>query len=126
MDRIPEGTDGTYHGVRYFTCEDGHGLFIEVGQIAKDNRFDDDDSQQPDNDVQLPASSSSPPTTHSARSQSCSEPRAATCSASEGSGRSKSLGSASQAASSLDSFPGILKTLQEVIGSASPGELSES
>ena len=37
---MPGGTDGEYEGVRYFKCEDGHGLFLPVDLIARDDRFD--------------------------------------------------------------------------------------
>ena len=53
---MPGGTGGEYEGVRYFDCE-GHGLFLPVELVSKDDRFN---SQRSRSVGSTPASSSVP------------------------------------------------------------------
>ncbi len=43
-DEVPGGGDGSKDGERYFYCANGHGLFLPVRMLKKDNRFDIIDS----------------------------------------------------------------------------------
>ncbi len=43
-DEVPGGGDGSKDGERYFYCANGHGLFLPVRMLKKDNRFDNIDS----------------------------------------------------------------------------------
>ncbi len=37
---VPGGSDGSLNSVFYFSCAEGHGLFLPVRMLKKDNRFD--------------------------------------------------------------------------------------
>lgn len=39
--KVDGGHSGEMNGVRYFTCEDGYGLFLPVSRLQRDDRFDD-------------------------------------------------------------------------------------
>ena len=100
---MPGGTDGEYEGVRYFKCEDGHGLFLPVDLIARDDRFDSPvpspaDLNRSITDTPLDASSPhqpvvlSPSTVPSATSSTRANPPA------------QNFGSTPQASGGLESF----------------------
>ena len=81
---MPGGTDGEYEGVRYFDCE-GHGLFLPVELVSKDDRFN-----SPASTPVTPLPSSTPPIAHS---QSYCEPSATGGVSASPPQRSRSVGS---------------------------------
>ena len=42
-DEIEGGHSGEFQGEQYFTCSPGHGLFLPVDRLKRDDRFDEDD-----------------------------------------------------------------------------------
>ena len=42
-DKVEGGHSGEFQGEQYFTCSPGHGLFLPVDRLKRDDRFDEDD-----------------------------------------------------------------------------------
>ena len=42
-DKVEGGHSGEFQGEQYFRCSPGHGLFLPVDQLKRDDRFDKDD-----------------------------------------------------------------------------------
>ena len=42
-DEVEGGHSGEFQGEQYFRCSPGHGLFLPVDRLKRDDRFDEDD-----------------------------------------------------------------------------------
>ena len=42
-DKVEGGHSGEFQGEQYFRCSPGHGLFLPVDRLKRDDRFDEDD-----------------------------------------------------------------------------------
>ena len=42
-DKVEGGHSGEFLEEQYFTCSPGHGLFLPVDRLKRDDRFDEDD-----------------------------------------------------------------------------------
>ena len=42
-DKVEGGHSGEFQGKEYFRCSPGHGLFLPVDRLRRDDRFDKDD-----------------------------------------------------------------------------------
>ena len=42
-DKVEGGHSGEFQGEQYFRCSPGHGFFLPVDRLKRDDRFDEDD-----------------------------------------------------------------------------------
>ena len=40
--QVEGGGSGSFLGISYFSCSDGHGLFLPTSRLKKDNRFEEE------------------------------------------------------------------------------------
>ncbi len=63
MINVQGGGPGSFQGIDYFNCSDGHGLFLPVSHLKRDNQF-----------AEMDATSSEAPTSSSSQDSEPSQP----------------------------------------------------